>query len=87
MPIKTGPSGRGFPRSGWGERSFDLVGVNLFVSPSVTFGDRAPPLALRATSPRIGGVCLAEGAGKSGRLYKDPCLRYTEINTTKGAYP
>ena len=87
MCCRNDPLWEGTSAKRVGERSFDLVGANLFVSPSVTFGDRAPPLALRATSPVSGGVCLAEGAGKSGRLYKDPCPRYTEINTTKGDYP
>ena len=33
------PSGRGLPRKRVGERAFDLVGANLFVSPSVSFAD------------------------------------------------
>ena len=56
------------------------------LSPSVPAGHRSPS-GTSCHLPCIGGVCLAEGAGKSGRLYKDPCPHYTEINTTKGAYP
>ena len=37
------------------------LAANLFVSPSVTFGDRAPPLVLRATSP-VSGESVLKGS-------------------------
>ena len=61
LQLRKGPLCKGTPAKRVGERPY-LAAFYENVSPSVSFADSAPPLALRATSPRIGGVCLAEGA-------------------------
>lgn len=41
MCCRNAPLWEGTSAKRVGERSFDLVGANLFVSPSVTFGERS----------------------------------------------
>ena len=49
-----GPLCEGAPAKRVGERAYDLAAAKDIVSPSVSFADSAPPLALRATSPVSG---------------------------------
>lgn len=44
----------GAPPQAVGERAWNLAAADLFLSPSVSFADSAPFLALRATSPVSG---------------------------------
>ena len=53
LQLRKGPLCKGAPAKRVGERSY-LAAFYENVSPSVSFADSAPPLALRATSPVSG---------------------------------
>ena len=67
LQLRKGPPCEGAPAKRVGERPY-LAAFYENVSPSVSFADSAPPLALRATSP-VSGESVSQRAPLKWQLF------------------